>query len=153
MITVEIANQQTERKIDADRLKRAVSLVLGEHAVRDATISLAVVDDRLIHELNRRYLDHDDPTDVLSFVLEQRADHLDGEIVVNAEMAAARAPLFGWDAGDELLLYVIHGALHLVAYDDQSDADAAKMRQAELVFLKRLGVEALSPETAGEATT
>ncbi len=92
---------------------------------------MAAVDDRTIHQLNRRYLDHDYPTDVLSFVLEEGPGTVEGEIIVSGDTAAASAPGYGWPAQDELLLYVIHGMLHLVGYDDKSPADAARMRQAE----------------------
>ena len=83
-----------------------------------ATISVAVVDDDAISELNGEFLGHQGPTDVLSFVLEQGEDFLDGEVVVSAETAQRAAAEFGWSAAEELLLYVIHGALHLAGYDD-----------------------------------
>ena len=68
------------------------------------------MDDRTIQQLNRQYLDHDEPTDVLSFLLEREAERLEGEIVVSRDTAACSAPAYGWTPADELLLYVIHGA-------------------------------------------
>jgi hypothetical protein len=55
------------------------------------------------------------------------------------------APRYGWSAADELLLYVIHGALHLAGYDDLTKSQAAEMRTAETEYLQRLGVERRSP--------
>src|SRR5947209_20458481 len=119
-ITIEIADEQSRHQLDHSRLKKAARLVLEDAGIKSAEISIAVVSDERIHELNRQYLQHDYPTDVLSFVLDHNQDKqsLDGEIIVSADHAASQAVHFGWSADDELLLYVIHGCLHLVGYDD-----------------------------------
>jgi probable rRNA maturation factor len=101
-----------------------------------------VVDDETIHDLNRRFLAHDYATDVLSFALEQSADGLDGEIIVSADFATASAPRYEWSAADELLLYVIHGALHLAGYDDHEPDDISRMRAAEARHLALAGLRA-----------
>lgn len=136
-----LANEQTTHPVDAERLQTAVRMVLEESPYDSAAISLAVVDDAAIHKLNRRYLDHDWPTDVLSFVLEARDDHLRGEVVISADAAAAMAAEYGWTPDEEQLLYVIHGTLHLIGLDDQSPDDAARMRAAEREYLHKLGIE------------
>ena len=102
-----------------------------------AKISVAVVDDPTIAELHQRYLDDPSPTDVLSFVLERSPKYLEGEIVVSADTAADLAPNYNWTAADELLLYVIHGALHLVGYDDTTPKKRTKMREKEKEYLAR----------------
>src|SRR4029450_4248528 len=88
-----------------------------------APSSSAVGDEKTIHELNRRHLDHDWPTDVLSFVLEDDGEHLEGEVLLSADTAATAADELGNSAAEEQLLYVIHGMLHLVGYNDKDDAD------------------------------
>lgn len=145
MIQIEFRNEQQRLPVDEARLRQAVELALGRGKIEAAEISLAVVDDPAIHALNRRYLNHDEPTDVLSFVLEAGAGRLEGEIIVSADTAAASAPRFGWTAADELLLYVIHGALHLVGYDDLDAEARLEMRRQERACLAHFG---LSPEYA-----
>ena len=95
-------------------MSTAIKHVLESNSIADAAISLAVVDDETIRRLHERYLGIDEPTDVLSFPLSSSGEALEGEIVASAETAARRAVEFGWRAEDELLLYVVHGALHLV---------------------------------------
>jgi probable rRNA maturation factor len=126
------------------RLAEAVRRVLAEADIRAAEISIAVVGDAAMHELNRRYLAHDYPTDVLSFVLEFDADagRLEGEIIVSYEYAARESPHYGWSPADELLLYVIHGALHLVGYDDLDPESREAMRAAEARHLAHFGLSA-----------
>lgn len=140
MIEVEVTNHQSKMPLESERLEAAVRAVFKQGAA--AAVSVAVVDDATIGRLNAQYLNHEGPTDVLSFLLQQSDDHLEGEVVVSAERALAVAPQFGWAPADELLLYVVHGALHLLGYDDATRQGRAAMRRRERTCLARLGVEA-----------
>lgn len=140
MITIDIASEQSNHPVNESRLRTAVTSVLDNEGIASATISIAVVDDDTIHDLNRRYLNHDYATDVLSFVLDQNDEGLGGEIVISADTAAESATRFGWSAEDEMLLYVIHGSLHLVGYDDRSPDEKQTMRERETHYLKQFGL-------------
>lgn len=140
MIRIAIADHQQAVPLDRSAIRRAVRSVLREAGVRRAAVSVAVVDDPTIHALNRRHLGHDYPTDVLSFLFEWEADELEGEIVVGAETALRAAVEFDWPAQAELLLYVIHGALHLVGHDDRTPRQRRAMRQREAQCLAEFGL-------------
>ena len=142
MLAIEIANLQSSVSIDPRRLRRAVRMVFADAGMRAGEISVAVVDDRRIRDLNRNYLAHDYATDVLSFLLESAGPRgpITGEIIASGETAAREAPRYGWSAADELLLYTLHGALHLAGHDDRTARQAAAMRRAEGEYLARLGV-------------
>jgi probable rRNA maturation factor len=141
MINVQIANEQDRLPLDEERLRKALCVVLEEAGVTDARVSVAVVDDPTIARLNEQFLRHQGPTDVLSFLLEQGPGTLEGEVVASAETAARAAPEYGWPPQDELLLYVIHGALHLAGHDDATPAQRARMRRREREVLNRLDME------------
>jgi probable rRNA maturation factor len=141
MIEVLLAQEQDKHSIDEQRLIAAAQSVIADAGIVDGEISIAVVSDEQMHDLNRRYLDHDYPTDVLSFVLDQEDGRLEGEIVVSADYAAREAERFGWSLDDELTLYVIHGSLHLVGYDDQTPEAKRLMREQEVKFLRHFGLE------------
>ena len=115
-------------------------MVLEDAAIPQAKISVAVVDNDTIASLHERYLHDPTPTDVLSFALEQSPQYLEGEIVVGAGVALASAAEYNWTADDELLLYALHGALHLVGYDDVTPKKRSKMREKEKEYLQRLGL-------------
>ena len=134
-----LANEQSVHAVDEERLLSAARRVLDDSPFKSATISVAVVDDPTIHALNRQFLEHDYPTDVLSFTLDASGDHLDGEIILSADTAATAAEEHGTTAAQEQLLYVIHGMLHLVGYDDVAPADAERMRAAEQKYLQAAG--------------
>jgi len=151
VISVEVCNDQSTLPVDVELVRRAVRVVLAGESVRAATISIAVVTDGAMRELNRRYLDHDYNTDVLSFLLDESGEPLDGEVIVSADMAVTRALEFSWSAADEMLLYVIHGTLHLTGYDDHSDADRGQMRRKEMQYLKELGRDPRRADPGGES--
>ncbi len=135
-----LLNNEIGFEFPESKLTDVVREILLDHQVESGEVSLAVIDDSTMHELNRQHLDHDYPTDVLSFVLEQDGSYLEGEVIVSCDTATTIAPEYGWKATDELLLYFIHGCLHLVGYDDHSDVDRAAMRQQEAEYLKRANV-------------
>lgn len=138
---VSVSNRQSRHAVNETELVAGVRSVLNGSDFSSANVSVAIVDNETIHELNRRYLDHDWPTDVLSFVLADEGQHVEGEIIVSADTAASSAVEFGWPAAAEQLLYIIHGALHLVGYRDQSPAEARAMRAAEARYLRQFGLE------------
>ena len=148
MIDFAIHNQQTRLQIDEERLGQALCRVLTEEACTTATISLAIVDAATIRTINQKFLNHDDATDVLSFALQEDSDPLDGEIVVSADAACEVAAQCDWDPHDELMLYVIHGALHLVGYDDTRPDTARSMVQRQSYYLDQLGVSRVNADVA-----
>jgi probable rRNA maturation factor len=135
-----VANEQASLAIDEARLVTAVRVILAESDYPSAMVSIAVVDDPTIHALNVQFLEHDYPTDVLSFVLEDSPLCVEGELVVSTDTAIRESKGAGWSPSDELLLYVIHGTLHLVGYDDHDAHDQVEMYAAEAHYLLRMGL-------------
>jgi probable rRNA maturation factor len=141
MSRVSIATPQELVAIDRGRMREIVRTVLAGEDIADYEISLAFVDNPTIHTLNKRYLDHDEPTDVLSFPMSDAgAKKLSGELVLGVEVARDQAAERGHDVGTELALYVIHGLLHLCDYDDHDDDERAAMRARERHYLAALGL-------------
>lgn len=141
LIDVRISNEQNAHEIVEDRLVEAVSYITADTGFTTGSISLAIVDDPTIHQLNKQYLQHDYPTDVLSFVLERESPMLDGEVIVSADTAASDAETYGWKTNDELLLYVIHGTLHLVGFNDKTPEDQSEMHEQEAKYLLKFGLQ------------
>jgi probable rRNA maturation factor len=139
--SIAVANRQRRWRVDSGALKAAALSVLQGEGIAIADVSIAIVNDAAIHDINRQFLKHDEPTDVISFVLDQDGQSIDGEIVLSADTAAATAKKIGWSTEDEMLLYVIHGALHLTGYDDLQPAARRQMRSREKHYLAQLGVK------------
>ncbi len=147
---VSIASPQEIMPIDRRRIREIAWAVLEGEGVAEAEISIAFVDNATIHQLNKRYLQHDEPTDVLSFPLsEPGARKLAGELVIGAEVAQTEAEQRGHDVQAELALYVVHGLLHLCGEDDRTARAATAMRRKERHYLARLGCPDIAdPEEA-----
>lgn len=152
MIEIELSNQQDTYRVDEPRIVAAVERILQDEGIRKGNVSIAIVDDATIHELNRRYLQHDYPTDVLSFPLERRRGYLEGEVILSADTACANCSRFGWTLDDELLLYAVHGTLHLVGYDDATPEVRQQMREREMHYLAGFGLEARYEEDGGQGS-
>lgn len=141
MIEIEINNRQRVLEpLDTARLVEATRQILAAAGYEHGEVSLAIVADAEMQTLNAKWLSHDYPTDVLSFVIDESDDEIEGQLIVSTETAQRQAEQYGWRAEDELLLYVIHGALHLVGHDDHEDDDIAAMRAAEAEQLAHFGL-------------
>ncbi len=135
MIAIHITNRQKTLKIDRRRIRQAVTAIVRDAGILQATISVAVVDDATIAALHEEFLDDPQPTDVLSFLLDGSEGSLEGEVVASADTARRCAPQYSATPEEELLRYVIHGTLHLVGYDDATPRQRTTMRRKERVYL------------------
>lgn len=141
----QVANRQRAVRLRPAVLRRAaLAAMRAEGCDPRSEVSIAVVSDREIRALNRRYLKKDRATDVLAFPQGPRempgpagARGLLGDVVISADRAAAQAPRYGQTVEGELNLLVIHGVLHLLGYDDTTRRTAARMdrRQREILAL------------------
>lgn len=138
---VEISDTQAHLTVDRAALAALAARTLALEGRDCYSVSIVLVDNAAIHEMNRRHLGHDWPTDVITFPLSEPDEPmLAGELVVSAEMAAATAREAGVDPWAELALYVVHGLLHLCGRDDRNEEDAAAMRRREAEILAQLGL-------------
>jgi probable rRNA maturation factor len=142
MREIDVNDLQSHLADMTETVRSTLEHVLAREGVEACDLSIALVDDARIRELNRQYLNHDYATDVLSFRLDDGADGcLAGEVVVSAERACAEADARGISPSSELLLYVVHGCLHLVGYDDQESGDFEAMHRREAELLAELGID------------
>jgi probable rRNA maturation factor len=146
MIRVSVANPY-DYPLDYQRVKDAARTVLEGEGVKASKITIAFVNNDHIHRLNKQFLNHDEPTDVLSFPYsEPNAKTLEGEVVIGYDIAKEYAADRGHEWYVELLLYVIHGCLHLTGQDDSTPRSEEQMREKEREYLAKLGL----PDIAGD---
>jgi probable rRNA maturation factor len=142
MIHISVSNSCDSLQADKSQMRAAVRAVLQGERNSSANISLAFVDDATSERINRQYLGHEGPTDVITFPLGAKPLH--GELVIGAQVASRVAAERGHDMQHELALYVIHGMLHLCGYDDKTPGPLRLMRQREAQYLALLGIPAIS---------
>jgi len=123
--------------VDAGRIETTVRRVLKSQGVTDpVALSVVITGDEEIHELNQRFRGVDSPTDVLAFGSgepdQQFVSPPDeppylGDVVISYPRAAAQAAEHGHTTAEELDLLVIHGCLHLLGFEDETEAGREEM--------------------------
>lgn len=129
------------------RAARAAWRVAAEAGIpeQDCEISIALADDAMVRRLNRDYRGKDRTTNVLSFPAGDPGapgrPRLIGDIVVALETVEAEARVAGKPIGDHMAHLVVHGVLHLLGYDHETEAEAAAMEALEIGILAGLGID------------
>jgi probable rRNA maturation factor len=145
-MSISIQNHQKKKKIDTGRVRRSLKRLLKELNCDDSEISILLVDDPQIREINKAYLERDCPTNVISFSMTEGSfGHIHpeilGDIILSTETAARDALTGHLDFMDEVEFLLIHGLLHLIGYNHEntSAAEAEKMKNLErkLFFMLR----------------
>ncbi|MGD8786944.1 MAG: rRNA maturation RNase YbeY [Phycisphaerales bacterium] len=141
-VIVQINNNFADVEVRAPKVQKLAEVVCERFKLPKATVSIAIVDDAQIRKLNSRFLKRKSTTDCLSFDLSD--DKLASsprlfELVVNGQMAVRQAQLRGHSSQAELALYIIHGLLHNLGFDDSTEDKARKMHKMEDEILQQLG--------------
>ena len=138
MATIHIGNRQKNQEIDLTKTERIASRILDALECPEAELSVVVVDDAGIQELNRDYLGRDRPTNVISFPMLEGEESgivpgLLGDVVISADTAARDAEEAGSTFEREFFFLLIHGILHLVGFNHEGvdDAEIARMEAKE----------------------
>jgi len=121
---------------DASRKVETHLGLVGEVRVR-------LLGDEEMARAHERYKGRSGPTDVLTFDLEPDSDVLDVDVLVCVDEASRRAAQFGHDVAREILLYMVHGVLHCLGYDDHDPEQAERMHREEDRLLEAIGVGAV----------
>ena len=98
-------------------LEKGCRSVLIEEGVRAGEVSITLLDDKGIQELNQEYFGRDWPTDVIAFTLQSPGDPVLGDVYVGFEQARRQASELLIPLDEELLRLVIHGTLHVLGYE------------------------------------
>jgi probable rRNA maturation factor len=146
--------EQFQTQVQSGLLRRAALETLIHQGVEErCELAIVVTNDEVLHELNLRHRDVDAPTDVLAFPDETRGPFVGapglprylGDVIISFPRAEAQGADVGHDVQVELQLLVVHGVLHLLGYDDVTQAQRARMWSAQAEILQALGVQADLP--------
>jgi probable rRNA maturation factor len=138
-VSIMISDEQDRVKVTPKLrtlIRRVARSALG--TLGGAVLSIALVDDSGIRDLNRRYRDLDEPTDVLSFPMGEEG--VLGDVVLNLERATKQAAEFGHGMDREVAYLLTHGILHLSGYGHEDAERAAVMREREESILSEVGL-------------
>ena len=129
---ITISSSQHAIRVPRKKLADLIGFVASQEGVAIAEVDLAVVGSAQVASLNRQYLRHAGPTDVLSFDLsEGSTTGLCIQLVICGDLAVSQAGAHGLTPQRELMLYVVHGLLHHASYADQTVRGAVRMHARE----------------------
>lgn len=137
-ITVNFAIECSEVEFDPDKLRAMLAATCRRLDCDEAVITAAILDDEAICELNLKFLGRHTVTDVISFDTSQN-NYRQFDLAVNAQKALRQAHSRGHKAEAELALYILHGLLHNLGFDDKDSACAEKMHRTEDDILQEYG--------------
>jgi probable rRNA maturation factor len=138
---IQIRNKQRRHKINSASVASFCTAVIKSFDLSSPALSIAFVSSREMRLINRRYLEHDYATDVLSFSYERPVVEglpFLGEIIIAPEVAALHAIQYGVDAEKELRKLLVHGILHLLGYDHETDKGQMNRLQTKLLRRRQL---------------
>ena len=126
-----IDNRQKRYRISQKTLTKKAKVVLSALDYPDAELSILLVDDSEIAELNQQYLNRPGPTNVIAFPMQEGefsgiSPQLLGDVVISLDTADREGSLAGIGMQSRLDQLLIHGILHLLGYDHENDVDEAR---------------------------
>ena len=156
-----IENLQTKIPLNTAQARKIIQKIINEERLLVTQLSCNFVSRQRIKQLNKRFLKREYATDVLAFDFSDQwsvvsgqkkaksnqpltTEHLplttriSGDIIISVDAAVAQAQEYGTSIAYELTLYIVHGLLHLLGYDDHAPKDIQKMRRKEIQVMKYL---------------
>ena len=138
-MVVEIIDRQG-RSVDYDLVERAAKATHEMAGGRLTALSIVLLDDDGIAQLNRQLLGREGPTDVIAFEAEPDPEGLSAEIYVNVDAAQRQGEQYGLGFEGELCFLVAHGVLHALGYSDKSETQRQEMFRLQRRVVESLGV-------------
>ena len=138
-MVVQIAKNFKKIDVSQSKLKELVKSICKRFELLKVTVSIAIGDDDEIRRINKQFLNRKGTSDCLSFDLSDNENRKLFELVVNGEMAVREAKRRGHSPEAELALYITHGLLHNLGFDDSTQRKAKKMHETEDEILQQFG--------------
>lgn len=137
-IKINLINENTGIAFSKRRITELIRKTSRKFGIRKVQINIEVADDKRIIAVNKKFLKKSKVTDVISFDVSE-ADEKIFDIIVNAQLARRQAKTRGHSFQSELALYILHGLLHQLGFDDLTPRKAAKMHRTEDEILRKSG--------------
>ena len=138
-MTLQIYNT-TKRVFSEQMLEKAILLVVKHEGCSVESIVAVYCGNKMIQRINREFLQHDYPTDTITFRYNKGND-IDGEFYISLDVVKENAARFTTDFQQELLRVTFHSALHLIGYDEQSRDDRKLIEEKEAFYLGMFSAE------------
>ena len=145
MIEIDISiDYKSSLSYNSNNIKKLSKKVLISEECIKGNIAIILSNREHLNKLKKNYFNLDVYTDVIAFNLEDKNDCLDGEIYISIDDVLENSKIFSKSFNDEFARILIHGILHLLGYDDKTEAQKDKMSQLENDYLLLLDYNLVS---------
>ena len=139
-------NNRTKSRIDLKMVKEVTEEFLKHYKIKNKEVSIAFVGDAEIRKLNKKYRRLDKPTDILAFPGEDRGlfekggikGGFLGELIIDYAQIKRQAKLYSDSIRDELIFILVHGLLHLLGHEDETERGKQEMEALGRIFVNKL---------------
>jgi rRNA maturation RNase YbeY len=140
MSTIHFFNQDIAYQLSNESTTKSwIKKVIVNEGFLLTSLNYIFCSDRFLHSINLKYLQHDTLTDIITFDLNESNDNLiEGEIYISIDRVKENAEKYSHNFNNELLRIIIHGALHLMGYNDNTSQQKEEMRKKEEACLSLL---------------
>jgi probable rRNA maturation factor len=135
-MSIIVKNLNKKHRLNERFLEKIAASILKILKKQKASLDIVFITDAAIRPINKRYKGRSGATDVLSFELGEL-----GEIIISSDAAVKNSHYFKTDFEKELVLYMIHGILHLFGYDDETAVARARMSKKQNSILENICAE------------
>ena len=150
-IVMEIITENLQKKLQLNlpQITKIAKRILELEGVQSSELSIVFVSSQKIRAYNKKFLNRNHATDVLAFDMseegrfDKKKSFLIGDIIISTDAAIQNAKAFKTSINYEIVLYVIHGILHLLGFDDHKEEDIKKMRKREKFLLEKIKIESV----------
>lgn len=127
-----------DKKVFKENIKYITKSISTEENIKLSYISLIFCNDEIIRDYNKKYLNHDYETDIITFHDTDEKSQTEGELLISLETVKYNSERFKTIYENEIYRVIIHGVLHLCGYKDKTSAEKSKIRKKEDFYLNRL---------------
>lgn len=143
----EVINNNKELVEETEQMKDFIKYCVKKLKLKNVIFNVIIVNNKKIHEINRKYRKIDKPTDVISFALEDSKENFTskirmlGDIYISYEKVKSQALEYNHSLVRELCFLAIHGLLHLLGYDHMKKEDEIRMFELQKELLDSYGIK------------
>ena len=135
---ITVQNRQRAFRISSNKVKQTARCIMDElFQYKTYQLSIILINEKKMTEVNQQHLNHKGPTDVITFDYSEK-NLPDGEILICPSIAHRHAKTHKVSLGSELARYIIHGILHIEGYNDLTPKDRSIMKRKENRALNKL---------------
>ncbi len=133
----------TGAKINKIAVHKIIGSIIKKLNLKIKELEINFLGKNLIRDINKKYLNHDYSTDIITFTYSKEKVILEGEIFISVDDAKENARKYGVATENEILRLLIHGILHMIGYDDIKTNDRRIMKQKENALVRELWNDSL----------